>query len=683
MTQQEQDLQDALLNSFLHNLKFLEEYDNDLFHRINSLSDLINTNQYTERYILEYIKDNGDFDIYDSVNDSYIYNKKPKQWNNKAISSTNLDLVGSINLLNPKLYEVTGASIPFYEEDTIERNELELYKEVEKYKNIKKASLYDKQKKLKEINKFLFVGTLLGRHIPKTVQKLNSTNHFVCEENLEIFRLSLFVCDYSIMARDGKSVVFSIMEEEDVFINKFYIFFRNNKLKNNILKYFCSNYNISNYFDRIINAATGNDPSLHAYNIILDSLLNRSTSNFNKYKTLKFEEINLHKNIFEDTNVIFTGAGPSLVSNMAWLKEHQNKFMVVSMAAAVDTLLKHDIKPDIIVTLDSREDAVRQLSNVGTKLDKNCIKFISLISNKKIFDFFNTNSKTVYGFEPNIGLREKGILLDGFSIGEVTFKMLLNLNVKNIYLLGLDLALNQKTGDTHIRGHERVSTFEIDKNKQYNESILNQSFSLDNETILTKGNFHDEVVTTRILHLSLKDYLRAMIMYRKEDQTIYNLSEHGAFIEGTIPTKIETMKMDFATIDKEELHKSLLNILDKISVKLFEDCDKSKVKREIEKVEEVLVEIEKFKNLNIKSYAEFAQETKFIVDMAHIGPVNTYFLEIVSNFYAVINRYIDFVYNDRKLKDNKKMIQKFRNIWCESTQGIATRYIEYMKRLLK
>lgn len=683
MTHQEQELQDALINSYLHNLNFLQEYDNALFHRINGLSDMINTNQYTERYILEYIKDNGDFDIYDVVNDKYIYNKKPKQWNNKAVASTNFDMNGSINLLNPKLYEPTGMAIPYYEEDTIQRNELELFKEINKYKKIKQSSLHNKQKKLKSINKFLFVGTLLGRHIPKIIEKLNTTNHFVCEENLEIFRLSLFVCDYSLLARDGKSVVFSIMEEENVFKNKFSIFYRNNKLKNNIFKYFCTNYNISNFFDRIINISFGTDPTLHAYNIILDSLLNRATANFNKYKTLKFEEINLHKNLFEDSNVLFVGAGPSLGSNLTWLKEYQNKFILVAMAATVETLLNNEIKPDIIITLDSREDAVRQLANVGTKLDKNCIKFISLISDKRIFEMFKNNDKTVYSYEPNIALREKGILLDGFSIGEVTLKILLNLNVKNIYLLGLDLALNQKTGGTHIDGHERVVQHEIDKNKQYNESMLNEFFSLDKETILTKGNFHEEVITTRLLHLSLMDYHRAMIMYKKENQTIYNLSEHGAFIEETIPTKIETMKMNFETIDKVELHKSLLSTFDKISTISFEECDKGKVELEIEKVHDVIELIEKLKNSEIMSYEKFVEETNFILAMANIGTKNTYFFEIFSNFYAIVNRYIDFVYNDRKLKENKKMIQSFSNLWCESTHGIATRYITYMQRLLE
>jgi len=682
MTQEEQELQDALLNSYIHNLSFLQEYDSDLFNRVNALSDMINATQYTERYILEFIKENGDFDIYDTVNDVYIYNKKPKQWNNKALSSNNFDLRGSINLLNPKLYEPTGMTIPYYEEDTIERNELELYKEIGKYKKIQNISLHNKEKKLKSINKFIFVGSLLGRHIPKIVKKLSTTNHFVCEENLEIFRLSLFVCDYSLLAREGRSVVFSIMEEEDVFKNKFLLFFRNNNLKNNIFKYFCTNYNISNYFDRIVNVSFSADPTLHAYNIILDSLLNRTTANFNKYGALKFEEAKLHKNFLEDSNVLFVGAGPSLGSNIEWLKKNQNKFVIVAMAAVIKTLLKNDIKADIVITLDSREQVVDQFSDIGTKLDENCIKLVSLITNKKIFELLNSNNKTVYAFEPNISLRKKGLLLDGFSIGEVTFKILLNLNVKNIYLLGLDLALNQKTGYSHEKGHVTTNKFEIDENKQYNESILNESFSLDNETILTKGNFHDEVVTTRLFHLSLTDYNRAMIMYKKENQTIYNLSADGAFIEETIPTRIETMNMDFDTLDKVEVHKSLLNIFDKISINSFEESDKANIELEIEKVENVRDEIQKFKNSKVTSYDQFVQETSNILMMANIGTKNTYFFEIFSNFYSIINRYIDFAYNDRKLKENKKMIQDYRNLWCESTNGIATRYIKYIERLL-
>ena len=61
------------------------------------------------------------------------------------------------------------------------------------------------------------MGTLLGRHIPKIAEKVNAEIYLVCERNLEIFRLSLFTVDYTILTKNS-GVIFSIMDnviEED------------------------------------------------------------------------------------------------------------------------------------------------------------------------------------------------------------------------------------------------------------------------------------------------------------------------------------------------------------------------------------------------------------------------------------------------------------------------------------
>ena len=39
--------------------------------------------------------------------------------------------------------------------------------------------------------------------------------------------------------------------------------------------------------------------------------------------------------------------------------------------------------------------------------------------------------------------------LAGFGIGELTLNLLLLFEPKEIYMMGLDLALNQKTGSSH------------------------------------------------------------------------------------------------------------------------------------------------------------------------------------------------------------------------------------------
>ena len=79
-----------------------------------------------------------------------------------------------------------------------------------------------RDKKLKEIPKFIFLGTLLGRHIPHIAEKVDAEIYLVLERNLEIFRLSLFTVDYTILAKKG--VVFSVMDNYIEEENKILLF---------------------------------------------------------------------------------------------------------------------------------------------------------------------------------------------------------------------------------------------------------------------------------------------------------------------------------------------------------------------------------------------------------------------------------------------------------------------------
>ena len=73
MTKQEEALYEALMITFSGNLRFLSQYDTALYERVAHLSDAISSGAYKERYFLEFIKNNGDFDIYDSHIENYLY----------------------------------------------------------------------------------------------------------------------------------------------------------------------------------------------------------------------------------------------------------------------------------------------------------------------------------------------------------------------------------------------------------------------------------------------------------------------------------------------------------------------------------------------------------------------------------------------------------------------------------
>jgi hypothetical protein len=211
MIDTQQQLQNALTTTFLANLVFLSEYDKELYYRIDELSRMIENGNYQEKYALDFVLENGNFDIYDIINDKYLYNKIPNKYNKKLVEKVKFDESNSIftleSLFSIKKPNYIDFNVRFDVQDLNESNLL-TQNDIFAYTSSLKDFLDNKKKRLKEIKKFVFIGTLLGRHIPDIVNKIDADIYLVCERNLEIFRLSLFVVDYTILAKNKGVILF-------------------------------------------------------------------------------------------------------------------------------------------------------------------------------------------------------------------------------------------------------------------------------------------------------------------------------------------------------------------------------------------------------------------------------------------------------------------------------------------
>src|SRR5574344_1047950 len=91
MTEEQIKLQNILTKIFLENLEFLREYDNTLYRRVELLSQMIEEGIYQPKYELEFIKESGDFDIYDNQTKTYLYNRTPKKINETLVKEIKKD----------------------------------------------------------------------------------------------------------------------------------------------------------------------------------------------------------------------------------------------------------------------------------------------------------------------------------------------------------------------------------------------------------------------------------------------------------------------------------------------------------------------------------------------------------------------------------------------------------------
>lgn len=677
MTQAEIELQNALTTTFLANLAFLSEYDNELYHRVDELSRMIENGSYKEKYALDFMIESGDFDIYDILNEKYLYDKKPKEINDNMVKEIEFDQKNSI--LNIQQHFIFKEQFPidrnarFDFENMNQYNALTL-NDTFQYSSALEDFLDAKNKKLKKIEKFIFIGTLLGRHIPKIAEKIDAKAYLVLERNLEIFRLSLFTVDYTIVAKKG--AIFSIMDSPRDEEKKIYDFLNFSQFDNCFLKISTTNINVITYIDTILSIINILDPSGYDYNRYLYTYINRTTKNLNSdYRTLLFNKINEKCDIFKNTPILYLAAGPSLDENIEWIKENQNKFFIVTIGAACKKILLNGIRIDMITTLDEQYSILNDKQfddETVSKISDNTIILASEITNKNILKKFNQSNLFLY--EVFIPFHKNNLVFDGYSIGEVTLAMLIKMNPKEIYLIGLDLALNQKTGDSHFtQSNSGISKLNL-KEKQ-NREYFEQRKSL----IKVKGNFKKEVFTTPLFYTSIKS-AESKIFLKNKDTNIYNLSSHGAYFFATKPQKIKKIKIN-EFVDSSYSTEVFKDFLVKNSSKELSIQSKKNLNKDIIFIQELNKILEEIEAKDFKSYDYFLKKINFI-SRKMIDKKIFIFYQVINNYFNIVIPYLSYHFNDKRIKNQTKEIRKFKNIFISDIRRMAEDYKICLERIL-
>ncbi|WP_419673254.1 6-hydroxymethylpterin diphosphokinase MptE-like protein [Aliarcobacter butzleri] len=500
MTEAQIQLQNALTTTFLANLVFLSEYDRNLYHRVDELSRMIENGTYQEKYALEFLMENGEFDIYDIVNDKYLYNKNPKKMNDELVRKVQFDEKNSILNLSSHFLVKEKIEVNKDKRFDFEKQSEFLHltiSDIQEYTNATKEYLDNKKRNLKKIAKFIFIGTLLGRHIPRIAEKVDANSYLILEKNLEIFRLSLFTVDYTILAKKG--AIFSIMDDELSQDRAIYDFLSIEDIENYLIKFSTTNININSYIDSILTNLRTLDPMSYDYNRRLYSHLNRTTKLLkSKFKTILFNKLKKNCKFFRDKPILYIAAGSSLDENIEWIKQNQNKFFIVTIGAAYKKLLLNNIHIDMISTLDEKEElnSLQFDDESVNKLSNNTIILASTITYYKILEKLYT--KNLYLFEVFSSLHKNNISFSGFSIGEVTLNILFYLNPKSIYIIGLDLSLNQVTGESHSENANSTVTKLNLEDKQTRDT-----FEAQKSLIKIKGNLKKKFL---LLHFSTHLY---------------------------------------------------------------------------------------------------------------------------------------------------------------------------------
>ena len=652
MKKELEDLSTTLLSIYQKNLQFLKENYEDIFNRVDTLSNDISNNKYNEKYSLEY-KD-GYFDILNINDNTSYYNTDSYDDADSRANKCDFTQNGSFNLLRT----IGDSKYLSYNES---------FDDVKPLINFINENVDLRNIEFNKIFKMVFFNTGLAIHINEINKKLNPLTTLIIESNLEIFRLSLFITDYSEFNKGDKKLFLSI---DDDFNNR-----------QNIYSQFYNyhvymNYNIKNislieesniYHNEMTSFFSNNFAGHFPYKLVLENI--KRTKKFIDNDEYFIDTIKMHEaNILKNKNVLVIAAGPSLDNYIEFIKKYQNKFIIICVDVIVKKLEINNIKPNIVVSIDPSNLCADYLTcKDESYLDDSLIVFLS----QQHEDTIKVVKGKNYIFSQSINfINEIGTLGSVNNVGTFSFKLAVHFGAKKIFTIGNDCAFNQETGSRYAKDSSCI----------INDDIIiknNDSISKD-DVIEVKGNLQDIVKTNRDLYnfKSTFESTSHELNAHYKNINVYNLS-NGVYINNFEPMSYDKMnelseKFDEISFDANE---EKLKIAIQLETKNYEN-DIAILTKIINKVNKSKKQSFKNKNMFLENKLEL---------MVHILEQNKTMSSVVYGdmfliYTELVDIYMNFLLN-LKEKDlyTSKNLQKLNVIWSNGVINV----LKQMKDIIK
>jgi len=656
------DINELVTNNFQDNIEYFEKEHPEVFEKLIALDSAIENKHYEEKY--ELIYENDYFDVLEKSTHKFLYAQNSNEFAQLVLNSIDT---------NPKknTFECFSNILVSKEERDVLREDDEFENHISKFVDI----LYYTQQNsnnsdnLKRFEKFIFFGIGLGTHIKEFNRKFFSKAYLIVEDDLELFRLSLFTINYKDIALSSK-LYFSIFDTDDKFTEISRKFLYEENYYNSHIKYFIM-LSHSDSKKSIFHSAVAIQPNFtFHYNMLLTQSIKPLEYIFDNYKFLN-KKLLFSDKILDKASFLLLAAGPSLQKNEEWLVKNHSKFIIVAISAILPFLERNGIIPDIIIHLEGASHASKLFENIQSfDFLKKSICFFSDSTPSDVINLFS--KKQMFLFEDSTGYKENSIKLIAPCVGSVSFQLLLRLKIKNIYLLGLDLALNED-GRTHIDGHIRSKVLTSNDN-------ISSTKDFQKDLVKVDGNLAPHVFTTLQYKISADAIDSSSKIFKDPQQKIYNLST-GAYFENTNPISpsnlittdiIKPKNYDFYKLCKGSSTTGL-SVEDRVvlKAKFIEATGIKKLINTVQNMtystsqefEKVLIEISSYINDNNNLENEL-----FIALDYYLRDV----LLLIFNFF-----------NRDNIEDEGIHIKNLKNLFCKNTLEIIDYYINSLNKHIK
>ena len=663
-----ENIETKAMHIYKNNLSYLEEYHKILYDKINLLSILIAEGKYVEKYALEYME--GDyFDIRELANNTYLYETNSLIYSQQMVNLIDLKRVGAV------FKALKDVSITDAQAELIDKSQLSFHNLLwATAKVINYHSLHTSFDILmNSVKKVMFLGIGLGLHIEKIVEKLHSQVLFIKEENIEIFYLSLFITDYKQLA-NNRFIYFSITD--DIL-----------QERQNFLQFLDkgNNYNLNikhvpffNNYESALRRLQGHVLSQSYINYGYSAMLFRFIES-PKYIAKGYNFLEVTKrytdNIISQKPILLLFSGPSTSNNIQWIQENHKRFIIVSALSTCRLLNTIDISPDIVIHMDPGEATSLLFEGLEDIYFEATTVILSSNVNEEAVKKFN--SRKIYFIEQGTNYKKNFGRLSAPSVGEYAYALTLIFGALKIYMLGIDLALDPKTLQTH--GNFHIGQTQGIENE--NNAFLDPGRSIE----YIRGNFSDSIPTIASYKLSVEQFEIFTDILKKENHEVYNLS-NGAYLEGSQPLHIEEYDWKLLEeLDKEEISLKLKLLFEKISSSEFRDEDKAILKyqiKEAKKLKKIIQKHQKKKYANVESYLNTLSQLSWdLSDMDY--KTNSDLAQVYYEYFPIILSYIFDLFNTQVLENPPKRVIEVDKILVKQLMKICDLYITKMESYFK
>lgn len=663
------EITEKALKTFQENMKFLEENHKTIFEKITLLNQVIDEGIYTENYALEY-KEEGYFDVLELSSNEFLYKENSIAHATRMVNSVDFKRTGGV-FKAQKYVQATDKQA-----ENIDKSELSFHNAL--WGTIKIINYVNKYTDIKthmnRVNKIIFLGIGLGLHLLKIAEKLGAQVLFIKEKNLEVFRLSLFVTDYSKLAQDH-FLYFSLTDDEEEENKNFVQFLDKGNNYNLNLKHIPFTLNYESELRRLQGHVLSQSYIAYGYSAMLLRFIDSP-----RYLAQGYSFVNVNKmhrdSIFSEKPVLLAFSGPSTRKNIEWLKSNRHRFILVSALSTCKLLHHAGVVPDIVVHIDPGENTALLFDGFEPKeyLKDSIIILASNVDEKTVQRFGRSQ---IHFVEQGTTYKKDFGKLSAPSVGEYSYALFLIFGAMKMFMLGIDLALDNETLQTHGGFHAFQTKGEInDKNA-----------SLDPHTSVefVRGNFLEQVPTLAPYKMSILQLEIFTKMLKRHSQTIYNLS-NGAYLEGCNPLKIEDYNWEqLEPLEHTVIHEHLNIFFKTISSDDFNEEDKGQLKHQIKeakKLEKIIKQHQKKKFVNAETYLNTLAELSWdLSDMNY--KTHSDLAQVYYEYFPIVLSYIFDLFNTKELDNPNKHVTKINAMLVKQLLKISKLYITKLEGYVK